>query len=175
MRPWLRSGEAASWLTQKHNVVRIISEFLTQDADCRGVNWAQLESSVLCAKPFCERASHYLVHVYEIPSGVKNAGLPLACQSVLNYLGSILNLAAKRFLAAGAAPWIQEFFLCLEPKSGSDAAKWLQKLKKKIVKICFERAVKLGDQLDHSESAPLPHRSATQLPAPLATFCVRHI
>ena len=86
---------------------------------------------------------------------MKNAGLPLACQSVLNYLGSALNLAANKFLVGRATPWIQEFFFCLEPKSGSDAAKWLQKLKKKIVKITFERAVKLGEQLDNSESEPL--------------------
>ena len=130
---------------------------------------------MLCARPVYERIAHFLVHVYVIPAGVKNAGLPLACQSVLNYLGSALNMAAKKFLVGGAQPWIQEFFFCLEPKSGSDSAKWLQKLKKKIVKITFERAVKLGEQLDNSESALLHGRSLhygplRQLFAPLSYF-----
>ena len=146
-------GESASWLQQKQNVARILDAFLAQDTEGLASSWVLLSSSVLCARPVYERIAHFLVHVYVIPVGVKNTGLPLACQSVLNYLGSALNLAAKKFLVGGAQPWIQEFFFCLEPKSGSDSAKWLQKLKKKIVKITFERAVKLGEQLDNSESA----------------------
>ena len=47
-----------------------------------------------------------------IPRGVKNAGLPLAAQSVLNYLGSLLNRAARRFVPTGT-PEIKEFFFCL--------------------------------------------------------------
>ena len=145
-------GESTSWLQQKQNVARILGEFLAQDTEGLATDWALLSSSVLCDRPFYERALHFLVHVYLIPKGVKNAGLPLACQSVLNYIGSMLNAAGQRFLVGSAAPWIKEFFFCLEPRSGSASAKWLQKLKQKVVKITFERAVKLGEQLDNSAS-----------------------
>ena len=147
-------GNSTSWLQQKANVARIFSQFQAQDPEL-SVDWDDLAAAVLCARPVYERYSHFLVHVYVIAAGVKNAGMPLACQSVLNYLGSLLNRAASRFLATGSAD-IKEFFFCLEPKSGCDSAKWLRKLKEKIVKITFERAVKLGLQMDNSESEPEP-------------------
>ena len=167
-------GESTSWLQQKQNVARIFDEFLRQDSFGLATDWGLLSASVLCDKPVYERFSHYLVHVYLIPAGVKNAGLPLACQSVLNYLGSALNRAASKFLAGSAPPWIQEFFFCLESRSNSDAARWLQKMKKKIVKVTFERAVKQGEQLDNSESEPLPARPTpcVSLTAPVPV-CLR--
>uniref|UniRef100_A0A7S0Q1S6 Uncharacterized protein n=1 Tax=Coccolithus braarudii TaxID=221442 RepID=A0A7S0Q1S6_9EUKA len=146
-------GISNSWLQQKANVARIFSQFQAQDPEL-SVNWEFLSPAVLCARPVHERFAHFLVHVYVIQAGVKNAGMPFTFQSVLNYLGSHLNRAASRFIATGSAE-IKELFFCLESKSGSESAKWLRKLKEKIVKIAFERAVKLGEQLDNSESRPL--------------------
>ena len=166
-------GDGASWLQQQANVGRIFQLFVAQDSEPAivGMHWDQLGAEILCDRPVYERFSGFLVHVYLIPAGVKNAGLPLAAQSVLNYLGSLLNKAAKRFCKAGVPPEIKEFFFCLDPKSGSDSAKWLRKVKEKIVKLCFERAVKLGEVMDNSESElkdssaspPFERRSAAHL------------
>lgn len=154
-------GESESWLRQKANVARIFTEFQEQDTHL-SVSWELLSASVLCDRPIYERFAHFLVHVYVIPKGVKNAGLSLGGQSVLNYLGSLINRAATRFLPAGT-PDIKEFFFCLESKSGSASTKWLQKLKQKIIKLTFERAVKLGEQIDNSEGEPTRARCSPVL------------
>ena len=69
---------------KKQNVSRILDEFLAQDTEGLATSWKLLSAPVLCDKPFYERVSNFLMHVYVIPQGVKHAGLPLACQSVLN-------------------------------------------------------------------------------------------
>ena len=150
------AGESTSWLQQKSNVARIFSEFVQQDDELSD-DWGLLSANTLCAAPVYERFTGFLVHTYLIPKGVKNAGLPLACQSVLNYIGSLLNRAAIRFKTPGCDVFISEFFFCLDLKSGSESAKWLQKLKKKVIRVTFERDTKAGAQLDNSESA---HRTA---------------
>ena len=86
-------GESESWLRQKANVARIFTEFQEQDTHL-SVSWELLSASVRCDRPIYERFAHFLVHVYVIPKGVKNAGLSLGGQSVLNYLGSLINRAA---------------------------------------------------------------------------------
>jgi hypothetical protein len=154
------AGESTSWLQQKSNVARIFSEFVQQDDELSD-DWNLLSANTLCAAPVYERFTGFLVYTYLIPKGVKNAGLPLACQSVLNYIGSLLNRAASRFKTPGCAVFISEFFFCLDLKSGSESAKWLQKLKKKVIRVTFERDTKAGAQLDNSESA---HRPANPLP-----------
>ena len=83
-------GESTSWLQQKKNVTRIFTEFAEQDDELQG-DWNQLSKAVVCAQPLYERWAGFLVYTYKIPQGVKNAGEPLACQSVLNYIGSLLN------------------------------------------------------------------------------------
>lgn len=147
-------ADSDSWLQQKGNVARILNEFVAQDelSKDRPATWAALSEEVLCRPPFYERLSHYLVHVYEIPKGVKNAGMPLACDSVRNYLGTAINKAAGKFKAGGSID-TQQFFFCLDTKSSSDSATWLHKLKKKIQRVTFERAKEAGEQQDKSESA----------------------
>ena len=160
-------GESTSWLQQKQNVARIFDEFLRQDSFGLATDWGLLSASVLCDKPVYERFSHYLVHVYLIPAGVKNAGLPLACQSVLNYLGSALNRAAMD-------PGV--LFLSgveVEQRRGEVVAED-EKEDRQGVKVTFERAVKQGEQLDNSESEPLPARPTpcVSLTAPVPV-CLR--
>ena len=46
----------------------------------------------------------------------------------------------------------KEFLFCLDVKSSSDSATWLRKLKKKVQRITFERAMEAGEQQDKSES-----------------------
>eukprot|EP00966_Prymnesium_polylepis_P261395 6037738-Prymnesium_polylepis.1 len=73
-------GEGASWLQQQANVGRIFTLFVAQDSVLT-VDWDLLGAAILCDRPVYERFSGFLVHVYLIPAGVKNAGLPLAAQS----------------------------------------------------------------------------------------------
>ena len=161
-----RGGRLRSWLTQKSNVARIFELFIAQDnelrCNLRGSNtWDVLDEEVLCAHPIYERLAHFLVHVYKIPKGVKNAGFPLACDSVKNYLDTAINLAASKFKAGGSVA-TKEFLFCLDTKSSSDSATWLHKLKKKVQRVTFERAKVAGEQQDNSESKlrtlpALPH------------------
>lgn len=102
-----------------------------------GSTWDALDEEVLCAHAIYERLAHFLVHVYKIPKGVKNAGFPLACDSVKNYLGTAINLAASKFKAGGSVA-TKEFLFCLDTESSSDSATWLHKLKKKVQRVTFE-------------------------------------
>ena len=146
-------ADSDSWLYQKSNVLRILNEFVAHDEPTRsdGIKeWAQLGEAVLCRCAFYERLAHWLVHTYKIPKGVRNAGLPLACDSVRNYIGTAINHAATKFKAQGTIE-TREFFFCLDSKSSSEAAQWLHKLKKKIQRVTFERAKEAGEQQDKSE------------------------
>ena len=97
------AGESTSWLQQKSNVARIFSEFVQQDDELSD-DWNLLSANTLCAAPVYERFTGFLVYTYLIPKGVKNAGLPLACQSVLNYIGSLLNRGLRAGSRRRAAP-----------------------------------------------------------------------
>ena len=146
-------ADSDSWLYQKSNVLRILNDFVAHDEPTRsdGITvWAQLGEAMLCRCAFYERLAHWLVHTYKIPKGVKNAGMPLACDSVRNYMGTAINHAATKFKAGGDIQ-TREFFFCLDTKSSSEAALWLHKLKKKIQRVTFERAKEAGEQQDNSE------------------------
>ena len=138
-------------MQQKGNVARIFQAFLEQDEETTGT-WDEQDEQTLCTPAIYERLAHFLVHVYKIPKGVKNAGMHLACDSVRNYLGTAINRAANKFKAGGTTA-TKEFFFCLDTKSSSDSAQWLRKLKKKVQRITFERAKEAGEQQDKSEGA----------------------
>jgi hypothetical protein len=157
-------ADSDSWIQQKSNVARIFDLFLAQD-EVGGNTFDALAEEVLCDRPIYERLGGFLVHVYKIPPGVKNAGFPLATDSVLNYMGTAINRAANNFKASGTTA-TKEFFFCLDIKSSSDSALWLRKFKKKLSRVCFERAKAAGEQMDNSESTRrLP--SEHPLPSPL--------
>ena len=169
-------GDSESWIHQKDNVARILEQFNKQDTGpddaWTRMLWDNLPESVLCRQPYYERLAHFLVHTYKIPKGVKNSGLPLACDSVRNYMGTAINRAASKFKAGGDIE-TKEFFFCLDAKSSSDSATWLHKLKKKIQRVTFERAKEAGEQQDKSEGAPACCSNA-RLPFPRADLlCAR--
>ena len=168
-------ADSDSWLQQKGNVARIFDQFLAQD-ELDGNTFDALAEEILCARPIYERLGHFLVHVYKIPTGVKNAGYPLATDSVLNYMGTAINRAANKFKASGTTA-TKEFFFCLDIKSSSDSALWLRKLKKKISRVCFERAKTTGDQMDNSESTRHAIRTslAHLMPHPLTLSPAVHV
>ena len=66
----------------------------------------------------------------------------------------MLNRARDKFFANGDA-LTREFFTCMDTKSSTLNAKWLGGLKKKIERICFERAMNSGNLTDYSESERL--------------------
>ena len=82
--------------------------------------WDELPETIVCARPFYERLSSYLVHKYVIPSGkMKNAGFPLAELSARNYLGTAINRAGNKFHAGGSVA-TKDFCFCLDTKSSSE-------------------------------------------------------
>ena len=70
-------ADSESWVNQKSNVARIFEVFLAQDQDTTG-KWDDQVEQTLCSPALYERLAHFLVHVYKIPKGVKNSGMPLA-------------------------------------------------------------------------------------------------
>ena len=166
-------GDSESWVQQKSNVARITDEFLRQDTELEPPWENQLES-VLCAKPYYERLGFFLVEVYRIPTGVKYSGEQLRCDSILNYMGTAIQRAAGKFKASGG-PETKDFLYCLDIKSSSDSSQWLQKLKKKIRRLVFERLKKSGAKIDISEGACDIHSlpPARRSPCTLFVACVQ--
>ena len=158
-------ADSESWVHQKENVARITDAYIAQSelkklvpTKPRGSLWDELSENVVCARPFYEGLSTFLVHIYVIPEGKKNAGFPLAELSVRNYLGTAINRAGNKFRAGGSTA-TKEFFFCLDSNSSHESAEWFRKLKKKTTRTIFERAKVNGEAHDNSESAP-PPRSA---------------
>ena len=145
-------GDSESWALQKSNVARISEQFHAQEEECNGHSFDTLPEAIVCAQKYYERLATFLVRVYKIPVGKKNAGFPLATDTVLNYLGTAINRAINKWRGIGTLA-TKEFAFCLDIKSSAESAVWLRKLKKRITRICFERAKENGEQMDNSESA----------------------
>lgn len=149
-------GESESINQQRSNVRRIFNEHFRDWAPVRGkyrVPFDQLAESVVCSEQLYEDFSAYLVNEdgtgYVQSTGQYN-GHKLSLGSVEDYLGCLLNLAAARFKATGDLK-TKMFFTCLDAKSTTDQARWLQKLKAhKIVRILFQRAMESGEVMDKS-------------------------
>ena len=54
-------------------------------------------------------------------------------------------------LPTGVSPSTRLFFSCTEPKSYSEEARWLRGVKDNIVRILFNKAMKNGENVDHSK------------------------
>jgi hypothetical protein len=93
--------------------------------------------------------ARFLLDVYKIPEGCKNAGHPLAPGVQLNYMGIIMNHAGNKYKANGS-PQSKLFLQCLDTNSSSESAVWYKKLKTKMWRICFERSKAAGEVMDQS-------------------------
>ena len=142
-------GKSPSWAGQQGNVKNIFNEFAEQDPEL-DTDWDNLDEATLCAQPVYERFAHFLLFVYLIPAGAKNAGLPLEGDIPKNYLNIVINLAASKFKATGTDT-TKRFFDCLDSKSTSDVAVWLRGLRANMKREIFERANETGAQMDRSE------------------------
>ncbi len=146
-------ANSRSWVMQQSRVQRLLDDFVAQNEPerCDGVRtWKELREPVVCGCKFYEDLAGWLVKVYKIPAGCKNAGMPLACDTVRNYLGTALQSAEARFKESTRVE-TQTFLMCLDAGSRSEPAQWLRKLKTKVQRITFMRAKEAGEQLDKSE------------------------
>ena len=145
------NGESDSWEEQKTNHLRIFELFRNSDPALlllMPTAWDALPASLLCSQDVYNKFGHYLVHVYKIGARCDHGGNPLAIKVVLKVLSGMLNRARDKFFANGDA-LTREFFTCMDTKSSTLNAKWLGGLKKKIERICFERAMNGGNLTDY--------------------------
>jgi hypothetical protein len=154
-------GASASWTSQQNNVIRIWNIFSVHSPDVRSLlpaPWSELPEEVLCTneKDIYGKFAHFLLHVYVIEGG-DNKGQHLRVDSATNYFTTAINLAYAKFHASGSAK-SKLFFTCLNIKAGTQDAKWMAGIKKEITRVCFQRSMAAGDELDNSET-PLYHHS----------------
>ena len=150
-------GESESIQQQRSNVRRIFNTKFRQWGPVAGkyrVEFDVLAEAVVCAAPVYEEFATYLVNedgTGYIQTSGQYKGHTLSLGSVQDYLGCLLNLAAARFKAIGQ-PESRLFFTCLDSKSTTDHAHWLQKLKGKIERTLFQRAMPMesGEVMDKS-------------------------
>ena len=117
--------------------------------------WDELPEIALCTGEVYAHIATYLTDVYVQDSG-RNKGDFLALDSVLGYLGALVNLASAKFRALGS-PDTKMFFTCLDKNSTSESAKWYSGLKKNISRKCFERSKSAGESMDQSEVSVYLH------------------
>ena len=155
-------GKSPSWAGQQGNVKNIFNEFAEQDPEL-DTDWDNLDEATLCAQPVYERFAHFLLFVYLIPAGVKNAGNPLDGDTPKNYLNIIINLAASKFKATGTDT-SKRFFDCLDQDSKADVAIWLRGLRSNMQREIFDRAKSTGAEMDRSEGEPAKHSEYERVP-----------
>ena len=148
-------GSSKNWSKQQANVIRIFNKFCAQDDGLKDKVWEQLGEEVLAREPVYERFPHFMLHVWVIEEGNKNAGKALDGGTPSHYLGTLINLAADRFKAIGTDA-AKLFFMCLDTSSTSEQAKWLRGLKRNLTREIFDRAVEKGEELDNSEGELWP-------------------
>ena len=177
-------GQSASWRQQKQRVVDIFDENFRLACEKYTVlaprPWSAMPVGKVINKQLWEAFAGFLVGECLIPEGNKNAGEHLSMSTALNYFNSLLNQARERFEATGS-PEVKLFFRCVDTKSSSPEAAWLNGIKKNIRRICFERAKAAGEEMDKSESARYappshtralrPHITPTWQSAPTQFLC----
>ena len=70
-------GEAESTVVGRASVIKIFNHFSKVDEELAGVEWHSLPEEVLCSPGVYERFAHYMLFMYVIAEGNKNAGDPL--------------------------------------------------------------------------------------------------
>ena len=153
----LLEGESVSRKRHRKNVKRIVRLFLVFDKEL-APRWSKLSEAVLCSSAFYQRLAHWLIFEYKIPAGTKNAGHPLSCPSIIKYMRTTIHLAATKFNGRASAK-----------TAAIPAARWIHKLKDKIVRLTLKRYRDTGELTDNSASeqpsAPPHLRKAALRPA----------
>ncbi|KAL3897331.1 MAG: hypothetical protein SGPRY_013077 [Prymnesium sp.] len=90
-----------------------------------------------------ERLACYLVIEHKISDGQGNSDSLLSSNVAVKYLCLPLSTAAARFKAMGSDS-TKLFCTCLDVNASIDASPWLRALKKKMIRIIFERSKENG-------------------------------
>jgi hypothetical protein len=148
-------GVSAKWTSNQSNVIRIFNLFRLSNpvvTNLLPLPWDELTEDLLCTneKDVYGKFAHYLINVYIIDSG-EYKGQPLRVDPATNYLSTALNLAKAKFLSSGTSA-TKLFFTCLNPKAGTFESQWLLGVKKEINRLCFQRTMQAGEELDNSET-----------------------
>ena len=132
----------------------------------------KLPECVVTRRELYEHFANYLLEVYIIAPGNKNAGQPLACSTVCNGLGALLNMVKVRFGTSGS-PATKLFLTCLEVRANTPSSKWLLGLKSNLQRRSFKRAMAAGKKMDTSASELLPslHLATSHLATSLSNVC----
>ena len=147
-------GASPSWVAQKSNAVRIwndgfmpwLAPKAPAIAELQNNNWNGLSEHLLCDPDIYRHFGYYLTDVYTIADRVRNAGLPLSAGTVQSVWGIMVNKASVKFKTNGSAE-SKLFLTCLDGGSG-DSATWLKKIKNKMERVCFQRAMQSGAEMD---------------------------
>ena len=100
-------GESESWNLGKSNYLRLFDVFRKSHTAYLAAYpnaFQKLPECVVTRRELYEHFANYLLEVYIIAPGNKNAGQPLACSTVCNGLGALLNMVKVRFGASGSPP-----------------------------------------------------------------------
>ena len=89
-------ADSDSWVAQKNNQLRIFELFLLHSS--HSVKRFDLCcEATLCRRQIWDALAEYAVNVYRIGTGNAHSGCALACSSVNNLLGALINRAAIKF------------------------------------------------------------------------------
>ena len=135
-------------LTCRRQVFRLSSPQLT---NMYPVKFTDLPESKVRAYSTYQQFAKFVMDEYVIPDGHKNAGQGLACSTVCNGIGALLNMVSTKYKVTGDDR-TKLFLTCLEPKAHTDSAKWLFKLKTAIQRTLFKRSMQAGETMDTSAS-----------------------
>jgi hypothetical protein len=155
-------GQSGSIVKSRANADRIFELYQRSSDERRALYpgaWRELDETTLCDKDVYAGLAQFLVHEYKIAEGDRNAGQRLGCDGVLGIIGALISKAAAKFKATGTDA-TKLFFTCNSPKETTDAAVWLQGLKRNIRRETMNRARESGAELD--ESAPSLYLSHTR-------------
>lgn len=159
-------GNSNSWLSSKTNVLRIFNEFLQElkrkKHPIGDKKFSELDATVLCNKKFWEYFSGFLTKTYKKKKRRETDDDALGIDTARNYFSTMVNLAkqqcfrieTKRNKVLASTKY---FFTCLDVNGKSEMSRWLQKMKKNIVRYLFERGCKEGVTLDNSVSPVYEH------------------
>ena len=110
-------GSSARWSATKANVRRIYDYEFRSSSQVLALKYpavlVQERQEVLCYRVVYEEFCSFLLDVYVIPDGVRNAGESIASNTFLKYLAILLRLAEERF-KPGADEKTLRFLCCLE-------------------------------------------------------------
>ena len=143
-------GQSSSWLSRQASVFASFDEFLTSTASGLETRktWAVLTESELIDPALYEQWSGWL-YDHIIADGEKNAGQHLQVNVALSAVSIMLHRGANKYGKTGSDA-AKLFFTCLIPKGKTEAALWLQVVRRNTVRMFFVRAMDSGGVVDFS-------------------------